>query len=627
MDTDNDIYSISLQEENFTPETKGRWNSYGTYRLLLCAWMLNDTVILSAITEISHEGYYIRILLHIFGVIFIGIPLVYSEIAIAQYTNCTGISLWNFFPLCRGFGYGIIFQSFLRNIYLVVFTSWFLKYTFYSTMSPPPWFKCKEYGTNCIVKKINITVFQHCLEMKKLLDEDCGMKTASYYFFSKEIGNNNTQQNWPKCSYLWKEMLTSSIICLTLFLLTLKSIKTIQIGIKLTTVHTVLVIFVLLCASLSTNAAWYMTKVHIKWSFYDFITSFEALADSCLSVGTGQGIILYLSKDLPFRSAVIKTSIYTPLSSLFETIILSFIAFNGMSAMSHYHGQELYIFEEHNLKTFYTVFASMSEILNYFQGLSVSAFMWFSIGCVCIFMNLWINFLYIRSLVISNTTTTFSKNLLTAILLIFICLTTYPIYCADIANSIFNAVQIMQLFYSLIFSLSLYWIYGIKKHCVDILFMIGVKTSYFWKIAWFFSPVTLTLLIYSKIASLHLNLGHHNSYFIKNINKEVDELIVYTLLIIFSLVVVIGTIIEICNFVRFDKIVNIFVAKKSWGPADPILYRSRQMFIPDIMTREFLYRHIRIRGMYKSRGKRNENEKRNSVELEDGNNWSVLTSN
>nr|XP_053617945.1 uncharacterized protein LOC128679603 [Plodia interpunctella] len=100
----------------YQPETKCRWKSYQIYRLVIWGWMMNEISAVFGPADMSHHGYYIHMMLYTTAAIFIGLPLVYSEVCIAQYTNCDSVSIWNYFPLLRGVGYSSIFLVLLKTI-------------------------------------------------------------------------------------------------------------------------------------------------------------------------------------------------------------------------------------------------------------------------------------------------------------------------------------------------------------------------------------------------------------------------------------------------------------------------------------------------------------------------------
>ncbi|CAH2037460.1 unnamed protein product, partial [Iphiclides podalirius] len=51
----------------------------------------------------------------------------------------------------------------------------------------------------------------------------------------------------------------------------------------------------------------------------------------------------------------------------------------------------------------------------------------------------------------------------------------------------------MRLFAAITETIGVFWIYGLENLCVDIEFMLGLKTSFYWRICW--SIVTPTIMI------------------------------------------------------------------------------------------------------------------------------------
>lgn len=610
-------------------EINSRWNTYGTYRLIICAWMINEMSIVFATTEIAHKAFYIHSLVHVFSVIFIGIPLVYSEICIAQFTNCSIITMWDFCPLLRSVGYGSVYLIILKTLYMIVLTSWYLEYTFYAALDPPPWFTCDDFNSSkCMVKRTNVSVFQHCLEAQNVFNDDCGMKTASFYFFDREIGGNHTMKSL-NCLFQWKTFVAFLCMSLVLFVLTLKKEKHIQIAVKLALVYVSLVMFVLFCVALSTSGSWLSSKVFINWDRYKVAECFQTITRGVLSLGTGSGIIVFLSRDVSFRSPATMTSIASSLLSIFVCLMFALIAFSGIKTMSYFHGEEANVIEVGDSRLFME-FASISEILSYFDAVGMWSFAWFSAIFLCLFMNFWILYLFLRETFILNST--LMRNYQKSYSLLFtiiLCILALPFCCIDLSSSLNDATMTIQLCNNFFFAVSLYWIYGFRKHAIDIIFMIGVKASYFWKILWICNPILLAVLIYFQLYSLGED-EFDNSYILKGNSMECHKVLFYALMSIYMFIVTFGMIVEIIFFYRFDNIRNILSPVKQWGPRDKVLKKSRQMFVPQIMTTEFLYRQIRIHGYGQKckLAKRKQNvmklsQESNAESLE----WSAFTSN
>lgn len=609
-------------------EIKCRWNNYTTYRFLLWAWMMNEIAIASAPVDLSHSGFFIHLTLYSCVAIFVGIPLVYSEICIAQYTNCNVVSTWNFCPILRGVGYGTFYFVSLKLVYMMVLSSWFLEYTFYAALDPPPWFSCDGFNDpKCMVKRVNVSLFQRCIEAQNLFNKDCGMKTASNYFFEQEIGNNNTKNK--NCVHLWKSILATLVSSSLLFVIMIKKEKVVKILVRMLALYVFFVLFILSCVALSSNGTWY-TKIGIYWLDIHYEKYFYIATQGALACGIGSGVIGFLSRDVFFRSPATMTAVSVPLFSIFVTLLLALILFNGIKTVSYYHGEEQDIIEMGENVYFYS-FASVSEILSYFDDLPLWSFIWFSTVFVCLFINMMILCLFLLEIVIANIKVSEKyKNMSCLIVLSVTCMLSCPFYCSDLTAVLADVTQIIQLTTSFFFSVGIYWIYGFQEHNVDIIFMIGVKASYFWKIAWVTNPIWILIIIYMRCSNL-LVKEYDNSYYISLFSINLNEFLVYLFLGIYVIIIVVGMLIQLRKSHINEGIRLIFSPLSNWGPRDKILFKSRNMFLPEIMTREFLYRQVRIHGYSRRRNiviKRQYNNDTEEQQLSfDDAKWSAMTSN
>lgn len=608
-------------------DSECRWKTYGNYRLILWVWMMGEVTMVFSPIEMSHNGFYFHGGIYILSAIFIGLPLVYSEICISQYTNCDAISMWNFFPILRSIGYGTVVLIVYKSLYLIVLSSWYLNYTFHAALDPPPWFTCDEFNNSrCMVKRVNTSIFQHCIETQMLFDDDCGMKTASSCFFEREIGGKITLNE--NCTFQWKSLIISSSVCFVLFCLFLRKEKSMRIAIKILVVYVSFVVFVLFCVALSASGAWYSSKIHINWNDYDFKSCTLTLTRGVLSFGTGFGMFAFLSKNIPFRSPATMTAIAVTLFALFYSVMFALIIYSGIKSMSYFHGEEENVLELGN-NPFFSIFASVSEITSYYDESSIWSFLWFSAMFLCLFVNLFITLFYLHDLLVNNFKTVQTyKNVYCAALILLLCLMSCPIFCADLVISFTDAIEIIQLINSFFFSISVYWIYGYNNHNVDIIFMIGVKASYYWKISWIINPILLLLLLYIRAMKVLVN-EYDNSFKIQSLGIPCDVLLLILLLSFYALTVIFGVFYELKYYHFFNSTRNIFYPTSKWGPEDKTLLRSRKMFVPEIMTREFLYRQVRIHGYFKDKGTRRKSKPydRDRALSTEKAEWSALTSN
>lgn len=233
--------------------------------------------------------------------------------------------------------------------------------------------------------------------------------------------------------------------------------------------------------------------------------------------------------------------------------------------------------------------------MNYFDAIALWSFAWFSAIFFCLFFNLWILVLFLQDLLLEIELVRRYKNLCNAILLCVISFISWPFFCSDLAVVLIDATEVMQLTNLFLFSFSLYWLYGFKNHNIDITFMIGVKASYYWRLCWLASPFIQAFILYSRYDVFEVNEYDH-SYYIKSLGLCCDLLLLYILLAVYYAFVICGILVQIYFYYRQGEIREILSPALDWGPRDKVLYKSRKMFVPEIMTTEFLYRQVRVRG-------------------------------
>ncbi|XP_061725322.1 sodium-dependent noradrenaline transporter-like [Cydia pomonella] len=609
------------------------WRKYSDYRLILWVWMLGDAAVMWAPAELAHNGFYLHATVYLLAIIIVATPLLFSEICLAQYTNCDIITMWNFFPIFRCFGYGTIYLVTMKIVYMLVLTSWSLVYAVHSAISPAPWNTCDDYDGNsttkiCMVKRKNTSVFQNCLEVQSMYGGDCGIKTASRCFFEIQIGNYVTTV-WPECTPRLKESIALWCIAFALFVLTLKR-KFLRIGVKLALGYVVVGTFVLVCIALGTGGTWFSSSIFLGWTKYSKESLIEVLPKAFLAVGAGCGMAGGWTSGAEFRSPACMTAVAAPLLAVLASLMLSLVTYSGIKTMSFYHGDEENVIELGN-NFFFTPFASMTETLSYFDEYNLSGFIWFSITFICMFMNTWLLFSYLKEYLINNLTFARRHHKSSSIsLMVSLALLSYPCFCSDLTPALLDAADTVQIITSLIFSISIYWIYGYYNHSVDIIFMIGVKPSYFWKFCWLLNPVFISFILITKCGFLALSEHGGNSSDIEPLGITADFLLYIILLGIYALILLFSFLVQLVLYLVNGDCKSLFIPSADWGPMDDILFKSRKMFVPEIMTTEFLYRQVKKYGYSK---RKNVNViKERSVESEASHSlqpteWSVLTSN
>ncbi|XP_077975721.1 sodium- and chloride-dependent betaine transporter-like [Styela clava] len=120
---------------------------------------------------------------------FCGLPLLFMEVSIGQFTRQGCIGVWNLVPLMRGIGYGSTLLCIYTLIYFVYAMAWCIYYTVHSfTSEALPWATCGNSwnSDNCISS----------IRTNRSLKEMVENSSISNYNISLENSHLSTSEFW-----------------------------------------------------------------------------------------------------------------------------------------------------------------------------------------------------------------------------------------------------------------------------------------------------------------------------------------------------------------------------------------------------------------------------------------------
>ena len=121
------------------------------------------------------------VIIYIIMVCLVGFPLVFMELALAQYKSLGPSQLFaQISPYFKGLGYGMVLVSALTSIWYNAICSWFILYMFSSFQSKLPWADCGESSSG------------HCNKSANIIGsiEDEYWSPSQYYYFVDFLGHN-----------------------------------------------------------------------------------------------------------------------------------------------------------------------------------------------------------------------------------------------------------------------------------------------------------------------------------------------------------------------------------------------------------------------------------------------------
>jgi len=137
-----------------------------------------------------------------------GVPILFLEISLGQFTSYSNISAWNIYPALKGIGVATTLIIWNLNLYYIVVITWGVYYLYSSfTLGQLPWEYCREsYGPDCFDQHLRNSIMgnlsDHCRVIlssknksqfidhgcpKELYLWDTNYKDSSEYFWENEV--------------------------------------------------------------------------------------------------------------------------------------------------------------------------------------------------------------------------------------------------------------------------------------------------------------------------------------------------------------------------------------------------------------------------------------------------------
>ncbi|KAK6994030.1 sodium- and chloride-dependent glycine transporter 2 [Biomphalaria glabrata] len=288
--------------------------------------------------------------------VMIGLPLFYLEAALGQFTSCGATTCWQFAPLFKGLGIAMVISSTLTAIYYNMILGWALHYMFSSFTSSLPFLSC-DNSWNTKDCKLKLPVMQCsgssqsndglCLDEngkergiwnKTLFTESTGRKIVSpsqEYWEKNMLAFSDGIQNFgtPK----WDLVLCLLLAWVICFFCLIKGIKSTGKVVYFTALFPYVVLFILLIRGATLENA--------SEGIYFFITpNFSRLGDANVwkdaanqiffSMGIAGGGLITLSSYNRFHNNIQRDAILVAVGDSLTCLLGGFVIFSYLGYMA-----------------------------------------------------------------------------------------------------------------------------------------------------------------------------------------------------------------------------------------------------------------------------------------------------
>ncbi|XP_019946296.1 sodium-dependent neutral amino acid transporter B(0)AT3-like [Paralichthys olivaceus] len=174
---------------------------------------------------------------YLIALVFVGLPLLYLELAIGQRLRKGSIGVWNSIsPMLGGLGVASMLVSFLVGIFYNTILAWVLWYFFHSFQNPLPWSQCPLND--------NRTGY----------NVECEKSTPSNYFWYRETLNVTPDIETSGSLQWWMVICLASAWCIV-YICFIKGIKSMGKAVYVTATFPYLVLTIFLIRALTLPGA------------------------------------------------------------------------------------------------------------------------------------------------------------------------------------------------------------------------------------------------------------------------------------------------------------------------------------------------------------------------------------
>ncbi|XP_029366289.1 sodium- and chloride-dependent GABA transporter 1 [Echeneis naucrates] len=257
-----------------------------------------------------------------------GIPLLFMEFAIGQYT-CLGPvhALAKICPLLKGVGLAIVVISFVFSTYYNVLMSWALFYFINSFGATLPWISCNNTWN----------VIKNC--SSGFPGNSTNLQSASQQFFDFRL-LEKTNGIDDAGGLRWELLCYLLIAWVIVYLCIFKGVKSSGKVVYFTAVFPYFILFALLINNVQLPGAkdgilFFVTPVWSK--LFEVKVWVNAAAQVFNSLGIAFGSMISMASYNKFHNNILRDALIVSLANSFTSILAGFVIFSAIGYMAHIH--------------------------------------------------------------------------------------------------------------------------------------------------------------------------------------------------------------------------------------------------------------------------------------------------
>ncbi|XP_021190451.2 sodium-dependent nutrient amino acid transporter 1 isoform X1 [Helicoverpa armigera] len=447
---------------------------------------------------------------YIIVLILIGKPMYYLETSLGQFSSSNCVKVWALSPAMKGTGYAQALSALYVVSYYMSIVGLCLYYLVMSFQSTLPWALCRPEWENCVPsgQTANDT---------ELTGEPV---SSAELYFTKTILRQSDGIHDGIGAPIWDLTLSLFVSWLIIFLIVARGVKSSGKAAYFLALFPYVVMFILLIRAVTLPGAemgilFFITP---KWEkILEMRVWYAAVTQVFFSLSACSGALIMFSSFNNFSQNVYRDSMIVTTLDTFTSLISGITIFGILGNLAFQLGYD-------NINDVIGSGGSSLAFISYPDAIAQSPFVPQLFAALFFLM---MAVLGVGSgVALFSTINTILIDAFPKVPIIYmsainctICFLVGLVYVTPGGQYILELVDyyggtFMRLFAAIIETMGVFWIYGLENMCLDIEYMLGLKSSIYWRVCWgIVTPIMMMVVFfYSLITTEELLFGGTYEY-------------------------------------------------------------------------------------------------------------------
>lgn len=554
---------------------KFRWRSNWEYIVsALCYTFTPHALKAFIITSPAREP---NLLQYLTMLVFLGLPVVYMQVYLGQYTQMGVLNLRQCLPIARGLSMSLVINGLLQVIKLGLLMTDFLMYFLVCLQTELPWTHCHaDYKNQCYFMDKSVISKEKINFNRNDTFPPAYVYWRYIYMDSPSLKISDAQLGLPNIQKVIALLLTWGIVFAVVASLQLNYRKVCS-RLFLTYFVSLSVIFFGILFSPGGSGGLITLTRHEFADFLSYHNWYVAVSVAVDELSLAQVYHTYAGSHLSQTSpAGTLCTLYVLLNAML-VIFTSYFTSMALELSKHKVGGNIFQRKKYGLQyETTTYFILMPQSLGFLTLPQMWSAIYFGSNVILLTANL-LSYLTAIEMTIIDAHPKFKKyriyvlgSICVSCILVSLCMLPETMYVIT-QHFMEDLLHDVELITTLFFCTLIFWVYGVRRLSDDVHFIIGLQPTKFWKICWYICPSILAMSVVYVL----------NSY------VEYGTMLMFTSMVIITITMLpLPTFmaVEILAHIKNKKLLMLIEPTELWGPPDPEEKHMRRLFNPRTQT-------------------------------------------